>query len=532
MKKRILAKFIITFICVLLIINICLISIYFHHRPTVIVTDILISFYILNTSIGLYILSSRHRQDRSKKSWLFIFLFLPIVSIIFFWIFGSRPFKDKKINDIITNRRALFKFEDYEFYHSFQNMIINNNGLNLIRKIGQYNYQLFRTPIYCDNQITIIKETNEMYEQTIKLIRKAKKTIYLQYYIIENGRWLQSLVKELIKKSNDGIKIYILYDPIGSLNKFPKKYRQQLINNGIEIACFKARADYKFRSTINFRSHRKYLIIDGEVAISGGSNIGDSYLNIDPKVGHWVDLNYILTGGIVHTILLEFIHDWYYYTPFSKKNNFNVVVDSMHPQPYLCQGKDDLINNSIKNKTITTLLHTGPDQSTSSLNEILVMAIANAKKSITIFTPYLFPTEDILIGLKAAANTGIKVKIILPGRVDSWSFIISMNRLSYESLIKSGVQIYEYSGFLHTKAILIDDDISLLGSYNLDNRALVINYESLLTIYSIQVNHDINEIFNQYLRNSQLINLEDLDNKFTFNELVQTVFINIFQLLL
>jgi cardiolipin synthetase len=91
----------------------------------------------------------------------------------------------------------------------------------------------------------------------------------------------------------------------------------------------------------------------------------------------------------------------------------------MHPQPYLCQGKDDLINNSIKNKTITTLLHTGPDQSTSSLNEILIMAIANAKKSITIFTPYLFPTEDILIGLKAAANTGIKVKIILPGRVDS-----------------------------------------------------------------------------------------------------------------
>ncbi|RJS94954.1 phosphatidylserine/phosphatidylglycerophosphate/cardiolipin synthase family protein, partial [Ureaplasma urealyticum] len=107
-----------------------------------------------------------------------------------------------------------------------------------------------------------------------------------------------------------------------------------------------------------------------------------------------------------------------------------------------------------------------------------------------------------------------------------------INRLIYESLIKSGVQIYEYSGFLHTKAILIDDDISLLGSYNLDNRALVINYESLLTIYSIQVNRDINEIFNQYLRNSQLIHLEDLDNKFTFNELVQTVFINIFQLLL
>lgn len=532
MRKRILAKFIITFICVLLIINVALVATYFHHRPTAIVTDILISFYILNTTIGLYILSSKHRQDRSKKSWLFVFLFLPIISIILFWIFGSRPFKDKRINDIIANRRVLFKYEDYEFYHNFQNMNFSNNGLDLIRKIGRYNYQLFRTPIYCDNQITIIKEANEMYEQTIKLIRSAKKTIYLQYYIIEDGRWLQSLVKELIAKSNEGVKIYILYDPIGTLNKFPKKYREQLINNNVEIACFKARADYKFRSTINFRSHRKYLIVDGQTAISGGSNIGDSYLNIDAKVGHWVDLNYILTGGIVHTILLEFIHDWYYYTPFSKTNSFNDVVNNMHPQPYLAYDENNLVNDDVKNKTLTTLLHTGPDQSTSSLNEILVMAIANAKKSITIFTPYLFPTEDILIGLKAASNAGIKVKIILPGRVDSWGFIISMNRLSYESLIKSGVQIYEYSGFLHTKAILIDDDISLLGSYNLDNRALVINYESLLTVYSLQVNQEITEVFNQYLRNSQLIHLEDLDNKFTFSELVQTIFVNIFQLFL
>lgn len=532
-KNRILEKIIVILIIALIVIGVGLVSYHFFNRTVVIVSTCLSAAYLLNITLGLYILSSQQRNDRSKKTWLFAFLILPLIAIILFLLFGQQAFKEKKKKDIIQKRKILFEYEDYSFIHDFMSYNYSSEpGLELFAKVVKYSYNLYGTPIYNDAQIRLIEEPTMMFEETIKLIRKAEKSIYLQYFIIEDGSWLDVIVNELIKKAKEGIKIYLLYDWVGSLFKFKKETKLKLIANGIKVAKFHAKADLKMRSTINFRNHRKYLIVDGKYAITGGSNIGDSYLNIDRSIGHWMDLNYFVSGGIVHTMLLEFIHDWYYYVPRSHKLDFDQLINEMGIDQFEIKDYSTPSINDIKESTMTCLMHTGPNQSTNSLIEILLMAFANAKKSISIFTPYLFPTEELIVALCSAANAGIDVQIMLPGRTDSSPFILSMNRLSYKKLISSGVKIYEYSGFMHTKAVLIDNETALLGSYNLDNRALVINFESLLFIYSKKTNHQIQKLFLEMTNNSKLVTLQDLEQKPTARQVVETIFVNIFQPLL
>lgn len=532
-KNRILEKIIVVLVIALIVIAVGLVSYHFFNRTVVIVATCLSAGYLLNITIGLYILSSQQRNDRSKKTWLFAFLILPLIAIILFLLFGQQAFREKKKKDIIQKRKILFEYEDYSFTHDFMRYEYSSIlGLELFSKVVKYSYNLYGSPIYNDAQIRLIEEPTMMFEETIKLIRKAEKTIYLQYFIIQDGSWLDVIVDELIKKAKTGIKIYLLYDWVGSLFKFKKETKQKLIANGIKVARFHVKADLKMRSTINFRNHRKYLIVDGKYAITGGSNIGDSYLNIDRSIGHWIDLNYFVSGGIVHTMLLEFIHDWYYYVPRSNKLDFDDLINEMGIDQFEIKDDCEKTLDDIQKSTISCLIHTGPNQSTNSLIEILLMAFANAKKSISIFTPYLFPTEELIVVLSSAANAGIDVRIMLPGRTDSSPFILSMNRLSYKKLISSGVKIYEYSGFMHTKAILIDNETSLLGSYNLDNRALVVNFESLLFIYSKLTNNQIQNIFDQMINNSRLFTMKDLEQKPTIRQVVETIFVNIFQPLL
>lgn len=530
---RIFAKIISTFFVSAAILTIILVSFYFSDRIFLIIFVSIFCFYVINITIGLYILSSSYRNDRSKKTWLFVFLLLPIIGIIMFWFFGSRPFKERKINDIIDKRKMMLSLKDYTSYHNLNEL--DNNTLSdsqrIFKKIANYNYEMFRTPVLFGDDISIIEDPIKMLEESINLIRKAQKTIFMQYYIIEQGKWFNLIIDELVKKANQGIKVIIIYDPIGSINKIPKNIILYLKANNIIIEKFWSKPDYKFRSTANFRSHRKYLIIDNEYVLSGGSNIGDSYVNLDNKIVHWIDLNYKLNGGIAHNIALEFAHDLYYYTTYAKTKSFDTIIKELGINQHTQQHNLD--NISINKQNMMTLIHSGPDQQTTVLNEVLLMLISNAKKSITIFTPYLFPTEEIIIAIKSAASSGVKVRLVLPGRTDSWSFTLSMNMLSYRTLLKSGIEIYEYSGFLHTKAILIDDYISILGSYNLDNRAIVINYESMLIIHSQQTNLQLNKLFLDYTKNSKQITFNEINNtKLSLRMYIQTIFINIFQPLL
>lgn len=504
-----------------MLILITCISITAYYNPTNITLNLLVTFgslKITSISIGLYILSSNLRNDRTKKLWLFIFLILPIISIVLFWAYGSKPFKKQRIEDIKEKRMLLYQ-SNYDMQQQEKNFNLNE----LFYKIVKHNKNELNAPIFYNNSFELIEEPIDLLSQTIKLIKEAKKTIFMHYYIIHNGKWLNLLIYLLQQKIKEGVEILILYDSFGSFNKLPKKTIKILENNGIKISKFIIKSDYFFRRTTNFRTHRKYLIVDNYKVISGGSNIGDSYLNIDNKVGHWNDLNYKLSGDIAYNMACEFIYDWYYHSKYKNDDLITLL------EKYNLKQKSE----NIKESTIyTSLIHSGPDQPTSILNNVLLLAIANAKKSITVVTPYLFPTEEIIDSLTTASKSGIDVKIIVPGRDDRWSFTKAMNSLSYENLLQNNIKIYEYSGFLHTKAILIDDHINLLGSYNLDNRALVINYESMLVLDSKDVNKSLNSLFSQYIINAKLIDLNEINKKQSIKLIIKKIFINIFQLLL
>lgn len=513
--------------------------------PVVIMSTVTI--FIINAIIALWIVTSKVRHEVTKTTWILSFFVFPIISIIIYLLWGRAPY----IYRTPLDYQKCYK--EYIDMYPDEKFVFNNPLYMQITKYCEYGRGVKNT---CNNNIELINDQQSFYFETIKLINSAKKVILLSYYIIDKSKFFDELSDALIKKANEGIKIYLMFDRYGCTSKFsPSMLYKLLLHKNIEVAKFESDKDIRGRSTNNFRSHKKVLIIDGINAIYGGSNISDEYLCVRKKFPNWMDLNFKVTGSIVRTMTIDYCMDWdtngripyilqlsdYYncyklFKPFLFVKSFFKRWGLGHEELEKINKKRSitkhllrylidnnlLIENNIDSSNISDAIYvpTGPRFDSRILNDILNLCFVNAKKSIRIISPYFQLTDNLVSSLLVAKRSGVDIEIVLPGSCDNKWFLLYMNRMAYADLINEGVKIYEYSGFIHSKLIIIDDNVVLTGTYNLDFRSLTSNYESILIVDGKTISDSLLKYFDDVKLHSELYGFKMKPT--IFENLVQT----------
>ncbi len=394
------------------------------------------------------------RSDKSPSTtfaWFFLVLLVPYLGVPLYILFGGRKMKQmtSKKNFIWTQSRA----------------VIENEDLELPGRIGA----LFA--VHHKDYAQTLLTGHDAYSKLVESIQKAKEHICISTFILGDDETGKAIVELLVEKLKEGIKVYLLIDALGAsfLSRVPKL--KSFKEYGGEVTFFMPMIHWPLRGRANLRNHRKIFLVDFQIAIMGGMNIASEYMGPEDHPKRWRDLCVVVEGDVVRDLYQVFKSDW----EFASKSDFSPAVATIKaPFKNLEQGQ----------KTRLQLVPSGPDVEGDPLHESIISMIFTAQKSIVIVTPYFIPDDLLLQALCIAARKGIHVRLIIPNVSNHWIADLARNP-SIRILEKSGAAIYRYtSGMIHGKLITIDDEISIVGSVNMDMRSLFLNYEIALFIHS------------------------------------------------
>lgn len=395
------------------------------------------------------------RTAQGTIAWIVVLIFIPIVGIPLYLLFGSRKFHGYRL----ARRRGDDRLNalGHQIRHSLMPFASRANT------ITQPLYNFFRLPMTHGNQCQLLINGEQTFAAMEQAIQQAQHSICVQFYIVRNDDTGQRLANALIEKAQQGIQVYFLYDEIGS-HALSNTFLKKMADASIRISRFNA-LQLRHRMQINFRNHRKLLVIDGEQCLIGGVNLGNEYLN---KHSHWRDTHLQIRGPSALTFQLSFIEDWYWATQYLPRLKWQPL-----PATDITQNESNDTNNSA-----VMCINTGPADNQESASLFFSHLIHQAKNRVWIATPYFVPDIATLSALRLAALKGLDVRVLLPTNTDKWLVQQAMD--SYiEELSPCGVQFYSYQpGFMHQKVLLIDQHWSSIGSANLDNRSLRINFEA------------------------------------------------------
>lgn len=431
-----------------------------------------------------WVLLLKKRQPVSTVAWILAIVFIPFLGSILFLIFG--------INRV--ERRAALKQEatmeiQEELPELDDSFLLNEadykaEHMQLIRVTNLVS----ETKPTIGNHIEILTDTNKTLGLIEQAIISARETIHLEYYIWQPDKTGTRIRDLLIQKAREGIKIRFLYDGIGSL-RLSKKFLQTMIDAGIMVYSFLPGSNFGYRWSINLRSHRKIVVVDGEIGFTGGMNIGDEYIGKNPKLGYWRDTHLKVTGPAVHQLQQIFLEDWYCAT------NEMLLSKEHFPTP------------KITGKYSAQIIGAGPVGDHRAFESIMFTAINEAEESIHLATSYFVPPTNLASALETAAMRGVKVRLLLAGH-SAHKITIWAGRSYFEDLLKAGVEIYEYQrGLLHSKTLTIDGSWSLIGSPNFDARSLLLNFEVGVVMYDEEIAEEIREHFRDDLRFARAVQL-------------------------
>jgi cardiolipin synthase len=324
-------------------------------------------------------------------------------------------------------------------------------------------------------------------------ISEAKEYVLIQFFIVKDDELGRALKTELAAKAKQGVRVYFLYDEIGS-HKLSKNYLQELRSAGAEAVSFHTTKGPRNRFQINFRNHRKIVVVDGRVTWIGGHNVGDEYMGRNPKFGRWRDTHVKITGPAALGAQLSFLEDWYWATHTIPQLNWQpVAADSAN--------LDVLIVPS------------GPADSLETAGLMFMHAITAASERVWLASPYFVPDESIMAALQLAGLKGVDVRILIPDKPDH--LLVYLTAFSYfDDASHTGVQFYRYTdGFLHQKAILIDDMVAGIGTANFDNRSFRLNFEITALFVDSVFTSEVEAMFLEDLASSRQMMPGDYDNK-------------------
>ena len=453
------------------------------------ITVVLLALYAYTLISTISVLLLENRNPAKSLSWVMVLLFIPVIGMFFYLLLGQdyrkkKIISKKSIRQVIDRPVASFDINKLDI------TMMNENQLNLIKLL----YKNSESAGYAFNRIDILADGESTFNALFEAIRNAKDHIHIEFFIFDDDKISNELRELLIQKANEGVRVRMIYDYWGSFD-LSKKYLKSLKNAGVYIRPF---LPFRWRisrsSKINFRNHRKLIIVDGNVGFTGGLNVADRYI-FGNSLGKWRDTFVRMEGSVVHGLQLLFMVDWFF---VDRK-----LIDG--PQYFPEPVKHEL--------NLIQLVNSGPDSDWEAIMQGIASAIASATKYIYIHSPYFMPTDVIATCLQMAALSGVDVRLMIPARSDSR--LSDASTASYLApALEAGVRIFRYNnGFLHSKAIVIDDFISIVGSCNLDERSFVQNFEADAFIYEYKTASVLKELFLKDIENCVEISKEDWSNR-------------------
>ncbi len=432
---------------------------------------------VLNAILAIVIVFFQRRDPKTVWTWLLVLYFIPVLGFILYLFLGQnlhkrKMFRMKEMEDSLNSQ--IQKQEEIIFRNEFN---LSDKLLEDYRDLVLYNLEALQAAYSEDNEVTIFTDGNEKFDALIDAIDHAEHFIHIQYYIIKQDILFERIAKHLIKKAKEGVEVRVLCDGMGGRD-VKSSYWESLEKQGIMTAIFFPALLKRLQLRMNYRNHRKIVVIDGTTAFVGGFNIGKEYIGLDKKFGYWRDLHLKIEGSAVAQLQIRFILDWNYAAKadlFSQKGYFPEVVG--------------------KGTTGLQIISSGPDSRFQEIRDNYMRLISKAKKNIYIQTPYFIPDEAMMAALRIASMSGVDVKVMIPCKPDH-PFVYWATYSFVGELLEAGARCYTYdNGFLHAKGIMVDGLAASFGTANMDMRSFYLNFEVNAVIYSSEVTRKLEDIF-------------------------------------
>lgn len=461
----------------------------------------------LSFCMSIYIIN-KNDNPTYKIAWVLLIMGLPVFGGLIYLLFGGQKVPKelrKRDSEAVSTYQA-------NAWQNTEIMAQLEKEDPAAHKQANYLWKNAIFPIYKHTETTFFPIGEDKFAAMIEELNKAEKFIFLEYFIIAPGIMWDTILDILIKKVKQGVEVRVMYDDFGCITYLPNEYYKVLRKLGIKAKVFNP-IKPRLAVQMNNRDHRKILVIDGNVAMTGGVNLADEYINKKERFGHWKDCSVMVRGEAVWNFTLMFLQFWNYDEKvqddvFKYKTDitaFKDIKEDGYVQPYSDSPTDD--------ENVGEYTH--------------INMINGATKYVYASTPYLVIDHEMKTALLLAAKNGIDVRILTPHIPDKW-YVFEVTRANYKDLIEGGVKIYEYTpGFVHSKTFVVDDKMAVVGTVNMDYRSYYLHYECGVWFYKSRVVMDVKKDYMETLEKSHLVTLEEC-HQVSFPVKIIRAFLNLF----
>jgi len=439
------------------------------HFETFLIGLIILCYFFAVLSIFHAVM--RPRTAQGTIAWVVSLITFPYLALPLYWLFGRYKFQGYL--------KALQGSPSKDFEEVLKQVEAHNqpcHHAHLDEKLGNLHTlgKLVKMPFTKGNGVQLLVDGEKIMSSIFSAIEEAQSYILFQFFIIQDDALGREVKKRLIQKAKNNVSVFFLYDDVGS-HALPNSYFRDLESAGIQVTGFKTAQGHTNRFQVNFRNHRKVVVVDGKTAFVGGLNIGDEYMGKHPRLSPWRDTHLRLEGPCVQSVQFSFLEDWYWATKM-------IPLLRWEPSPSASEDKDVLV------------LATGPADEFETGSLFFSQAIHSAQKRVWITSPYFVPDMAVMGALQLAAIRGVDVRILLPENFDQ--LLTHLSSYAFVDLARgAGVRFYRYeAGFLHEKVMLVDDQISCVGTANFDNRSFRLNFEISILVVGHQFAKRVEEM--------------------------------------
>ena len=420
------------------------------------------------------ILYETHSTTKTLAYLLFC-VFIPLIGIMFYLAFGVNYWKTKLYAAKLTEDNQLLREMDEHLPKKDRNQNFPDADND---ELAAMLVTSLKSPVTFNNKVKLLINGEEKFPEVLDAVRNARHHIHLEYYIYEQDNIGSQLIELLVCKAKEGVEVRLIYDDFGSPS-IKKKVEKKMTEAGIQVHPFSKIHFYLLANRINYRNHRKIIVIDGQTGFVGGMNVSDKYINNDPKSLYWRDTHLRIDGSGVFYLQYLFMADW----------NFCCDEKLRPAEKYFVEQV------AAFGSAVLQIAGSGPDSTQPSILFSILQAIYLAKVEILITTPYFIPGDSIMDALRIAALSGISVKLLVPGKSDS-KLVNSASRANYNEMLQAGVEIFLYQkGFVHAKTIVTDSKLSIIGTSNMDHRSFQLNFEVNAIIYNKDLAIQLRNVF-------------------------------------
>jgi cardiolipin synthase len=448
---------------------------------------IVIVFHVLGVISAVHAVMST-RTSQGAIAWSVSLVTFPYVAVPAYWVLGRSKFQGYVVaRRAADERTGAWKQRMAERVEAYR--VPEVERLEAIAAAEG----LAEMPVLKGNDVELLVDGQATFDSILKGIDEAEKYVLVEFFIVHDDQIGRALKERLIAKARQGLRVLFLYDEVGS-HDLPERYKRDLRDAGVDIHEFNTRKGRRNRFQLNFRNHRKIVVTDGRVAWIGGHNVGDEYLG-KGKFGHWRDTHVRIEGPAVLKAQVAFVEDWSWAT--------NTVAE-LDWEPKAASGGSD---------ARVLIIPTGPADDLETCNLMFVHAINSARKRIWIESPYFVPEHSVIVALQLAGLRGVDVRIVIPDEPDH--LLVYLAAFSYfDEAGETGAKFYRYQdGFLHAKAMLIDDDVATVGTANFDNRSFRLNFEITAAIAEPRFVAEVEKTFERDFARSRLMDKGEYDRK-------------------